>query len=373
MSTIPLSMREGHGCMLSGGAASLAVAAADDDGKLDTLIESVTETITNRDAAAGKRDEILLDEPSGDGSDTWCDLKAKLDDPDAALERGPDSELDRALKVAVDHRASQETESDDFRQSREWRDALHRRYSGRVAIGDLLDQFADWHEKLKADPRTAADAMASAYLEQPPYALPDATGRNERGPPAVPEEGSPDQKLNGILAAAIDRHHGTGDGEQQSFAASARHRAALKEMFPGMTYAEACRRVVMLDGDLHRDPIATAARLGATYHMPVTSSQRVVAERRGALASDVQEVIASTEERLPGLPDMEDELVTVLDRPDFIHGPDLQENLLRAHHVVQLARQERQRLGGSAAATHAAAPRGLDGLIAQAMQGSPRA
>src|SRR5262249_23777202 len=154
------------------------------------------------------------------------------------------------------------------------------------------------------------------------------------------------------------------DGEQQAFAASARHRAALKEMFPGMTYAEACRRVVMLDRDLHRDPIGTAARLAATYHMPVTASQQGVAEKRSGLLADAQQVIASTAERLPELADMEDELVTVLGRADFMHGPDIQENLLRAHRVVQLAKSQQQRERAPGAAS--TPPSGLDGLIAQA-------
>lgn len=367
MTTIPLSMREGYGQALSG-ADGPSVTAYADDNKLDELIDNVSETLAHRGSPDNQRDEILLDESPDDG-DTWRDLKARLDEPDAAEERGPESELDRALKAAVDRRASQETESADFRESKEWRDALHERYDGRVAIGDLLDQFADWHESLKANPRAAADALASAYLEQPAYALPDPAALEKRGTPPDIKDGGPDRKLDSILAAMIDRHHGKGDGEQQAFGASARHRAVLKEMFPGMTYAEACRRVVMLDGDLHRDPIATAARLAATYRMPATSSQHIAVERRDAMASDAQRVIASTAENWPGLADMENELVTVLNRPDFMHGPDMQENLLRAHRVVQLARHEGPRLGGGTDAKRAAMPRGLDGLIAQAMQG----
>ena len=282
MSMIPLSLREGYGQTLSGGDAP--VATRDNDNNLDALIANVTETITNRGALGRVDDEVLLDEPASEGDnagDSWRDLKAKLDDPESAQERGPDSGIDRALKMAVDRRASQETESADFHQSREWRAELEGRYDGRVAIGGLLDMFADWHERLKQNPRAAADAIASAYLEQAPHAV-----SHEAGLPGKPEgaarseNASADQKLNGILAEAIDRHHDKGDGEQKAFVASARHRVALKEMFPGMSYAEACRRVVKLDGDLHRDPIATAARLAATYGMTVTSSQQAVAEHR---------------------------------------------------------------------------------------------
>ena len=110
-----------------------------------------------------------------------------------------------------------------------------------------------------------------------------------------------------------------------------------------MSYAEACRRVVKLDGDLHRDPIATAARLAATYGMTVTSSQQAVAEHRHAAASDAQQMVVSAAEHLPELAEMEDDLVKVLGRPDFAHGPDMQQNLLRAHRVVQLARDEQRR------------------------------
>jgi hypothetical protein len=368
MSTIPLSMREGHGQTLSGSDATFAAAHTDDDSKLDELIESATEFIVSRDTLGSAADEVLLDEPVSDG-DSWRDVKAKLDDPETEAKRGPTSELDRALKVAVDHRASQETESADFRQSREWRDELSRRYHGRIAIGDLLDTFADWHERLKRHPRAAADAIAAVYLEQAAYALPDDVGTpNELGRPASVDGESADQKLNGILTAAIDRHHGKGDGEQATFAASARHRAALKEMFPGMTYAEACRRVVKLDRDLHRDPIGTAARLAATYRMPVTAAQQVVGEQRIAVANDAQQMIVATTEHLPELGNLQDDVIAVLERPEFMHGPDMQQNLLRAHHVAQVARRERQHSRERVAATPPVESAGLDGLIAQAMQ-----
>ena len=182
MSTIPLSMREGHGQTLSGG--DEPSPRTDDDSKLDALIENVTETIANRGAPGRADDEVLLDEPASEGDnagDSWRDLKAKLDDPELAQERGPDSELDRALKMAVDRRASQEAESADFHQSRQWRAELEQRYDGRVAIGGLLDMFADWHERLKVNPRAAADAIASAYLEQAAHAV-----SHEAGQPSKP-------------------------------------------------------------------------------------------------------------------------------------------------------------------------------------------
>ena len=340
MTAIPLSMREGHGQTLSGSDAP-RVPHSDDNSQLDKLIDSVTETITSRESLEGDRDEGLLDAPANDDdSDTWRVFKAKLDDPEAPPERGPHTELDRTLKAAVDRRASQEVESADFRQSKEWRDTLDQRYAGRIAIGDLLDTFADWHERLKMDPRAAADAISAAYLEQPPYVLPGSVASNRDGTSGSAAGKTPDQELNGVLAAAIDRHHGKGDGEQQAFAASARHRAALKEMFPGMTYAEACRRVVMLDGDLHQDPIGTAARLAATYHMPVTSSQQAVVEQRGMLANDAQSAGVAAAEHLPDLAELEDDVVTVLGRPDFIHGPDMQENLSRAHRIARLIRHK---------------------------------
>jgi hypothetical protein len=371
MSTIPLSMREGHGQTLSGGDAPPAAMHSGDDSKLDALIDSVTETITTRESPEGDRDEVLLDASAdGDDSDSWRAFKAKLDDPEAARDRGPGSELDRTLKVAVDRRASQEAESADFHQSREWRDVLDRRYGGRYGIGEVLDAFADWHEAFKTDPRRAFDALASAYLDQPAYVLPAAEHRGHAESPAKAEDTSAAQTLDGVLAAAIDRHHGKSDGEQPVFAASARHRTALKEMFPGMSYAEACRRVVTLDGDLHRDPIGTAARLAATYGMPVTSAQHALAEQRNVQMGETQQMIAAAAELTPELAEMEDELVTVLGRPEFVHGPDVQDNLFRARHVVQLARQERQRRRDQRGAARAAAPSNLDRLIAQAMRGT---
>jgi hypothetical protein len=370
MSTIPLSLREGHGQTPSGTDAPLSAMHADNDDKLDALIDGVAATIANRDAPDGTRDEILLEASSGDDGDTWRDLKAKLDDPELASECGADSELDRTLKAAVERRASQEAESADFRQSRGWRSELDRRYDGRIAIGDLLDNFADWHERLKQHPRAAADAIVAAYLEQAPDALPDDSTRpTSSGKPASSMSEGADRTLNGILSAAIDRHHGQGDGEQKVFAASARHRNALKEMFPGLSYAEACRRVVKLDGDLHRDPIGTAGRLAATYGMTATPAQQIIAEERGALAGDAQKIVATAVERLPDLANLEDDVIAVMQRPEFKHGPDMQSNLMRAHRVAQLSRGEQTRRSERSAGT-IAAPACLDGVIAKAMRGA---
>jgi hypothetical protein len=356
MSTIPLSMREGHGQTLSGRAAPFM--ASDDDGALDDLIEHVTETVANRGRANDPADELLLDAATveeGDGSskgdtpdDSWRALKAKLDDPGEAAERGPDTVLDRALKAAVDRRAGQEVESADFHGSRAWRDELRQRYDGRIAIGDLLESFAHWHEQLKADPSAASAAIAASYLAQPQYTLKTDAGTAQK--PAAAGDADPGQTLNRVLAAAIDRHHGKGDGEPAAFAASARHRAALKEMFPGMTYAEACRRVVTLDRDLHRDPVATAARLAASYGSTGTPVQPVVSGERGApmkepptgsaSLSDAQQMIAASSAQMPDLEHMQDDVAAVLERPDFAHGPDMQQNLLRAYRAAQLARQK---------------------------------
>lgn len=378
MSTIPLSMREGHGQTTSGGDMSDVV--RDDDSALDALIDNVTETIIHRGAAGHARDEVLLDaaDVGADGSnhrlasgDSWRDLKAKLDDPDSVAERGRPSDLDRALKLAVDRRAGQEVESADFHQSRQWRTELDRRYDGRVAIGDVLDSFADWHERLKQDPKRAAEAIASAYLAEAPYAVLQDVRQSGKPAQADRADGAvSDQKLDGVLTAAIDQHHGKGDGEQKAFVASARHRAALKEMFPGMSYAEACRRMVALDGDLHRDPMGAAGRLAATYGMVVMPAQQVVADERNVLMGDAQQMIAATGPHMPDLVDLQDEVITVLGRPDFVHGPDMQENLVRAHRIAQAARDEQQRLHAGRTAAKARQTSRLDGLIARAMQGA---
>jgi hypothetical protein len=371
MSTIPLSLREGYGQTLSGDDAPTAPST--DDGKLDALIENVSEKVANRDRAA-PADEPLLDVSESDDADSWRALKAKLDDPAHGREQGGDSALDRALKQAVDRRAHQEAESADFHQSRTWRDALTERYDRRVAIGDLLDTFADWHACLKTDPKAAADAIASAYLEQSPYALPAAA--RTTGKPGVPADvaasalEAPGQKLNRILEAAIDRHHGKRNDEPEALVGSARHRAALKEMFPGMTYAEACRRVVTLDGDLHRDPLGTAARLAASYGLPLTTSQQAATEQRQRGVSDAQRIVAEGAQRMPDLAALQEEVVAVLSRPDFVHGPDMQQNLVRAHRIAHLVRQEQQRRRAQTNANPSPSPTGLDGLIGQAMAGA---
>jgi hypothetical protein len=371
MSTIPLSAREGHGQTLSGGDMSATAVHAENDNELDALIEKMSNTVVNR-GIQNDVDGILLDSPSSgeeaDG-DSWRAFKSSLDDPEKVAERGHETELDRALTVAVGRRANQEAESADFHQSRESRDALNERYGGQVAIGDLLEIFADWHERLKDNPDRTAEVMASAYLGEPSYALPNgAQVPNKLAPTLGANRMGVGSTLDDVLAAAINRHHGQGDGEKKVFAASARHRKALKEMFPGLSYAEACRRVVKLDSDLHRDPIGTAGRLAATYGMTATPAQQIVAEQRDALAGDAQQIVVTAAERLPDLANLEDDVIAVMQRPEFRHGPDMQNNLMRAHRVAQLALGQQTRRREPAVTIPA--PADLDGMIAQAMQGA---
>ncbi|MCC6889611.1 MAG: hypothetical protein IT536_13840 [Hyphomicrobiales bacterium] len=344
MSTIPLSIREGRGRTSSGD--DPHVCATADRGHLDALIERVTETITGRAAArAGGFDRLLETTAGAADGQSWTDLKADIEASEAAQEIGAKSALeksplDQALKTAVDRCAGQESESADFHRSRPWREALARRYQGRVAIGDLFESFAQWHQRLLADPASAADAIAAAYLEQPLNALPqDATADGGIAEQATSERQA-DHSLDRVLGAAIDRHHGDGDREQQTFADIARHRFLLKSMFPGLSFTEACRRLVTLDGALHRDPVATATRLALSYGLAIEppSEKPAVA---GAV-DDAEDVVTSLVRQLPDLMDLEDEILAVLQRPAFRHGPDLRRNLIRAYGIARHARHAQQ-------------------------------
>ena len=226
----------------------------------------------------------------------------------------------------------------------------------------MLDNATNWHHHLTANPHMAADQLASMYLQSAPYAI------NDDPPPAkeAPADEHPSRKLDRILESAIDKKL-NGDPDQQEFKASAKQRAALKAMFPGLSFADAMRSLVKFDGDMHRDPLTTAARMGASYGMPVTAGQHIAVQADYERTAPVVQMVEQTAQHLPNYAEYQEDMIRVLGRPDFVRSPDMQQDLLRAYRIVEIVREEQHKITAQNAERSKPKPRGgLDGHLDRA-------
>lgn len=349
MSTIPLSAREGYGQTISGDDAPPPVIERD-NGKLDALIDSAFETITTR-GDIKEDDETLLPSIDGEGWATLSDLPEPTE-----REAG----LEKVLRAREAVLAERETDSQDFHHAKEWRETLRHRYGGKVSLENVLENAVSWHQALVANPHLAADQLASNYLQNSPYAA------NLDDPPkkAAPADEHPNVKLSRIIEDAIDgKHH----GDQREFKATAKQRAALKSMFPGMAFKDAMKSLIQFDRDMHVDPLTTAARMGAAYGMPVTAGQTAAFQARYEYQKPAWDAIEATVSYMPRYQEFEEDMIRVIGRKDFVRTPDMQQDLLRAYRIVELVREEQDSVRAQHAEKSKPKPRaGLDGLLDKA-------
>ena len=292
MSTIPLKHAKAT-CQSISGSDTPPTTIERDDGALDALIESATETVTNRDQIK-EDDDTLLKPIEGEG---WAALAS---DPDRPAPTEREAGLEKVMRGREAKLAEREAESAEFHASQESRETLRHRYKGQVSVEQLLENATDWHHYMTANPHMAADQLASAYLQAAPYAI------NDDPPPKKAEAPADEHRwrsLDRILEDAWDKRQ-NGDPNQQEFKASAKQRAALKAMFPGMSFADAMRSLVKFDGDMHRDPLATAARMGASYGMPITAGQHVAAQADYERTAPVVQMVEHTAQYLPNYADI---------------------------------------------------------------------
>ena len=145
------------------------------------------------------------------------------------------------------------------------------RYGSEGDIGQTIDAFVKWGHYFKQDPQAAGNALAESYLRASKYsfneqpddkatkaeAYVDGHGRRHSG-----------KVLDEVIQGAIDSA-----GEREEFVATTAQRQALKELFPALTFDQALRKIVQIDRDAFRDPLATGAIVAAAFGNPVTEPQ----------------------------------------------------------------------------------------------------
>jgi hypothetical protein len=222
-----------------------------------------------------------------------------------ALERMPDDDavptpkserksMDTLISEGLDRHEAAQDEKDSFAASRESRRELQERYASQGGeFSKTLDNFIDVARQFKADPQGTGLRAAEAYMRASPYAL------KPHEPKAKPEAFFVDGKrYNGnVLDSIIEDAMDNASNEKKDFEATPAQRAALKELFPGKTFAEALATVAKIDRDLHIDPLGTAATLAAQFGMPVTPQQQQTHAEKVQAASEV----AHAEQRMAHL------------------------------------------------------------------------
>jgi hypothetical protein len=242
-------------------------------------------------------------------------------------------DLDKLIGKNLDKYYEAKSEEESFAASRESRSELQERYA--AYGGDLsktLDTFIDVARQFKADPQGTGLRFAESYLRASPYAL---KPRGEKA--AKPEAEIIDGKrysgkvLDAVISDAIDN----ASQEKKDFEATPAQRAALKELFPGKTFAEALATVAKIDRDAHIDPLTTAATIAAQFGMPVTPGQQQTHAER--VQADAE--IAHAAQRLPHVDQVRVRMADIIQNDPrfqqaFQAGVNQQDILTAAHEVA---------------------------------------
>jgi hypothetical protein len=247
--------------------------------------------------------------------------------------------LDAKLRANFERAEAREAEEATFKASRAARDELRERYpQGDTA--KTLDMFLGWAGELQRNPALTAQAMAESYAKASPWGLKDKAEKPQRDDPYGAH------RLNDIISDAIDR----ASSEKAEFQATAKQRATLKELFPGLSFADAMDRIVKIDRDMHRDPLSTAGQVAAMFGMPITPAAAAADQR-------VKDLGATIDQVLPTLPGFDPRAaMNVIKHPEFVRTADPVADLQRAHAVTEKVTQYMHNLGNAAVARMAQLP-----------------
>jgi hypothetical protein len=281
-----------------------------------------------------------------------------IDSPELMVESAPtpvpetmerEGKLEQAIEGAAAAAEAREGERAQFHESRGDRAELRRRYGGRGDIAEAIDRFVYWDAAMRQNPTLAPEQLASDYLEQ--FNLGgDAERRSARQQPA--EQKGDDLHPGRRLDQAIDQAMEEVDqraADEREFATSAEQRAALKRLFPQLSFSDAVKRIAYLDAELWRDPIATAQRIGASYGLPVTPLQHEIAGMAGEqtqLDGGYQQLFETLrrEGELPQLEALAPDMTNIMRSPNFPWTGNIRNDLRTAHAVAnRVAMEERSR------------------------------
>jgi hypothetical protein len=163
--------------------------------------------------------------------------------------------LDDSIRDGIDKFESAQADAEAWEKSREARAELDSRYRGfNGDTGKTLDLFLQMADSLKADPLGSAQEIARAYLKASRYNLDTTPAKTEKADlPIDPKTGRPysGQVLGRVIVDAME----SATAERQTFEATAKQRARLKELWPNLSFDQAMERIRQVDRNLHtRDP-----------------------------------------------------------------------------------------------------------------------
>ncbi|MBR0901207.1 hypothetical protein [Bradyrhizobium liaoningense] len=285
---------------------------------------------------------------------------AAIDEQERDLERrrqtGSHGSLDDAITAALDGNDAADSDRDAFDRSSDNRQELREKFPG-IDLGKLLQTFTEFDSAARQNPQAGAEWLLTTYA-----AMPYGQGRDTSSKPGTTKDGAPDYRsaVDRAIDAAfdgVDRRK----ADQSEFTATAEQRAALKRAYPHLSFDKAVEAIARIDRDMRADPAATAARVAAAYGAPVTETQHQQAAQRQVQEQRATELIPMLDhyaKYIPDLAELTDDIVKVLQHPEFKRLDDPQQNLLRAHRIAQLQRDERQRAADVAKAEAAVSPKG---------------
>ena len=249
-----------------------------------------------------------------------------------------EKDLDKLIERGLEKYETEKEDRAAFEKSREARQELDARYAkfgGNTA--KTLDLFLNMAEQLQANPQGAAQQIAESYLKASRYAL-DLTPEKKERPQAeiVNGERNTNKVLDHILEQSIEAGN-----DRETFEATKDQRARLKQLWPDLDFSQAMERIRQVDRNLHKDPLAAAAELGAAFGMPVLPHQVEAAQER----HQADATVAHAARRLPGMQDHNVRLAMaeIIQDPNFVQSGNPQADLQRAYQIVGQQYQHQER------------------------------
>jgi hypothetical protein len=265
-------------------------------------------------------------------------------DDDAETPKVERKDLDTTLRDGLDKLETAQADQEAWTKSREARAELDTRYRGFGGdTGKTLDLFLQMADALKADPLGSAQEIARAYLKASRYNLDTEQPKAEAkkaDDPIDPRTGQPYSRrkvLDRVIEGAIE----SATSERETFEATAKQRARLKELWPNLSFDQAMDRIRQVDRNLHKDPLSAAAELGAAFGMPVLPADQATQEAKHVERVRADHEVNVAASRLPGMNDrqLRQEMATIVADNRFQMSGDTQVDLQNAYHIAIADRQ----------------------------------
>ena len=199
----------------------------------------------------------------------------------------PTDEQQEDVKSAYREASARASERDELDTARDDIDSLRQTFG---SFGKAIDFNTRMSKAYKADPATASDLHARAYLSEFPNPPFKAKEPEEKPPADLTEAALDEWHLNqsvrkALRSVPIDKANA--DDLEQSKALVAQ----IKEEFPGISLANAIKSAAAVNEAMHMDPHGVATRLASANGLPAT--QGAVRDQQQAAQYQQQEAALS--------------------------------------------------------------------------------